>query len=724
MPKFASIKNTFLAGEISPKAHGRTDLPLFQNGCETMYNFIPLEQGGAEKRPGSIFLSQSPDVDPDIGSGTTPRLNQKSRLIPFVRNDIPLNIDGSGRFLLEFTPYVDDTTHPSGASFRAIGYLDRSDAIYQIAHYFDENGVSSMQYAQSADTMWVVSFYGPPRKITYSGGGPSGFGIGVIGGFLATADSYKRYPFATNVTGTTLSVPAAAYVAGATVTLTASTGIFSPLHAGKPGGFGNHDPAMFIIGSGASAGVVVVTAYTSPTQVTVQVLKDFTFVSATTTWQEQEWSWVRGWPSTVSIFQGRLCYAGTYAKPDGLWFSEEGDYDQMTPTLGAAVLSTDPYDDLLGGNNLNLIYWSLPKKTLQFGTQGDEFIYTNVDPTNSLSTTSGVANVESSIGSDRVAAVGFEHTTMFVATGGRRIREFVFNFEDSAYKSKDISVYADHFPSDFTARYKEIHYDRTRKMIWCLGTDGAVYGVFREKDQDISGWCKLDFGGTVVSMCTMKSFYGTHDDLIFNIVRNIDGTDVVYTEVMGRSYDSSSIVPATTWSWGKDWPIYLDSAFVVNNGSPSTAVTGLDHLEGESVSFLTDGYEQPARTVASGDVTLQSAATNVVAGIPYYGLIKTLGVNPQLGIGTSEGQVKRISKAYLRFYRSLGVQIGPQDTHLEDVIFRPADIAPGTPTPTFTGDRLIWFPGDYEYDAKCVIKTSGPYPVVLAYVVLEGNVNG
>ena len=75
--------NNFNGGELSPYLYGRADFPKYNTGCITMENFIPLSYGGAIKRSGTRFITQTKD-------------NNAARLIPFV-------VDVDNTYLLEFT---------------------------------------------------------------------------------------------------------------------------------------------------------------------------------------------------------------------------------------------------------------------------------------------------------------------------------------------------------------------------------------------------------------------------------------------------------------------------------------------------------------------------------------------------------------------------------------------------------------------------------------------
>ncbi len=64
------IINSFSAGTLSELLSPREDLSKYHSGCSIMENFFPLPQGGAQKRPGTVYVAESKN-------------NTKIRLLPF-----------------------------------------------------------------------------------------------------------------------------------------------------------------------------------------------------------------------------------------------------------------------------------------------------------------------------------------------------------------------------------------------------------------------------------------------------------------------------------------------------------------------------------------------------------------------------------------------------------------------------------------------------------------
>lgn len=81
--KIYPIINNFSAGELSSRMEGRVDLRGYYQGCRIMKNCLMVAQGGAEKRPGTIYLDSV--YDPDS-------LETRARLIPFEVSDTEIYI--------------------------------------------------------------------------------------------------------------------------------------------------------------------------------------------------------------------------------------------------------------------------------------------------------------------------------------------------------------------------------------------------------------------------------------------------------------------------------------------------------------------------------------------------------------------------------------------------------------------------------------------------------
>ena len=107
-----------------------------------------------------------------------------------------------------------------------------------------------------------------------------------------------------------------------------------------------------------------------------------------------------------------------------------------------------------------------------------------------------------------------------------------------------------------------------------------------------------------------------------------------------------------------------------NKHLPITTLSGLSHLEGQTVSILADGSTHPDKTVSSGEITLDRSASKVKVGLSYTSLLQTMRIDAGSQNGTSQSKTKRIYEITARLYESIGVEIGPDLNNMERIPFR------------------------------------------------------
>jgi hypothetical protein len=90
--------------------------------------------------------------------------------------------------------------------------------------------------------------------------------------------------------------------------------------------------------------------------------------------------------------------------------------------------------------------------------------------------------------------------------------------------------------------------------------------------------------------------------------------------------------------------------------TPTTTVTGLDHLEGEYVSVLADGDAYLDVLVTDGAVTLDLAATRIVVGLSYKARLRTLAVTTAEVL--VEGKYKSVAGVAVRVLETRGLTVG------------------------------------------------------------------
>jgi hypothetical protein len=194
-------------------------------------------------------------------------------------------------------------------------------------------------------------------------------------------------------------------------------------------------------------------------------------------------------------------------------------------------------------------------------------------------------------------------------------------------------------------------------IVWAVRADGALLGLTYLPEEDVWGWHRHDTATKAAaslfeSVCVVPE--GDEDVVYVVVKRTINGTTKRFVERLAtRAF--TDIKEAC----------FLDCAVRVANGTPSTSVTGLAHLEGETVRVLADGAVPKTKsyTVSGGKITLSAAASIVQVGLPIVADLETLDLDVS---GSSiRARVKRVVNLALQLLESaLGFQVGPDYDHL------------------------------------------------------------
>jgi len=167
---------------------------------------------------------------------------------------------------------------------------------------------------------------------------------------------------------------------------------------------------------------------------------------------------------------------------------------------------------------------------------------------------------------------------------------------------------------------------------------------------------------------------------------------------------------------------FLDSALAYS-GSAVTTISGLDHLEGQTVGILANGATHPDKTVSSGSITLDRSSTNVKVGLAYKSILQTMRLDAGSQNGTSQGKTKRIYEITIRLFESIGVEVGETLDNMERIPFRTSFDPMDEGIPTFTGDKAVEFRGNYDTDGFIFVRQTQPLPLTILSLYPELQTN-
>lgn len=146
------------------------------------------------------------------------------------------------------------------------------------------------------------------------------------------------------------------------------------------------------------------------------------------------------------------------------------------------------------------------------------------------------------------------------------------------------------------------------------------------------------------------------------------------------------------------------------------SVSGLDHLEGQTVAAIADGSVTPQQVVVGGQVTLQAEASSIFVGLPYKSQVQTLpldisGVEP-----TIQGKRKTIPAVTLRVANSRGLKVGPNFNSLRPIKERRRQPY-GLPIELINGDERISIQSTWTVPGQVCAQQDDPLPfTILAFI--------
>lgn len=150
--------------------------------------------------------------------------------------------------------------------------------------------------------------------------------------------------------------------------------------------------------------------------------------------------------------------------------------------------------------------------------------------------------------------------------------------------------------------------------------------------------------------------------------------------------------------------------------APTTIFSGLDHLEGETVTILGDGNVFPNQVVLNGTVTLSQPCSKVAIGLAYKAQLQTLYLDT--GEPTIQGKRKNIIAISMRVDQTRGLEAGPTFDDL--TAYKDRDLNTiGQPIELFTGDQRLIIGGGWSTEAQMCVEQANPLPVTILGLIPE-----
>lgn len=460
-----------------------------------------------------------------------------------------------------------------------------------------------------------------------------------------------------------------------------------------------------VVGTAVSAGVSVTLGNVNSTAFTAYTSGGSLVDNATTEWSLGAWSNTSEWPRVVKFYRGRLWWFGQLS----INGSVPGLYTSYALDTAGETTDNNAISLILSFDDVNTICWASPLDRLLIGSDGGEFALYEQTTQAPL----GPSNVQIVRQSKKrcrtLDPVTVNTSILYVQRSGRKLLTMDYDFTIDKYKSIDQTVWAYHMSK---GGFTDMCYQAEPwSIIWLTRPDGTLIGFTFDREQEVFAWHRHPLGVTLAggafaeSVCSVPAPDGSRDELWITVKRVINGATVRTVEYQENIYEDGSLQSSC---------FYVDSG-ATYSGAPTTTVSGLTYLIGETVSVVADGAAHPDCLVSpAGTITLNIASSVVQVGLPCPATIVTERPEAGADVGTSQGKTKRTPWATIRVYNTLGGFFGMDGGVLDEIQYRNPLMVMDSPPPLFTGDVVQGpFPSDYDSDQRYRIEQRQPFPMTV-----------
>jgi hypothetical protein len=441
-------------------------------------------------------------------------------------------------------------------------------------------------------------------------------------------------------------------------------------------------------------------------------------------WGISVWGYADGWPAASALYEERLIVAGDKGDPGAVSASQSGDFtnfsfDDFTPIgdvvdQARAVTASSAFRWFLVGKEQVAIRWLHPGRALFAGTPFGIYEIGSSTDQEALSPISRTSRRVSNEGASEIQAVAGKSEIIYEDGHHRRIIGARVD-AGSQFLAQDLTLLAPHVMSSPVRRLT--YQEDPHGILYVVLEDGMLWGCTLNMVNNLLAWHEMGLGGADVVVEDAQVIPApdeSYDRLYLMVARTVNSVTVrwvEYLELWPHEEDDS-----------REY-LTLDASAARYEGSPITVVTGLTHLEGETVAVWADGGDAGNFVVASGQITLPDAASDIEVGLPYTWLLTTLPMEAVLDTQeqTLIGVTKTIVDLYLRVTRSIGGEVrfeNPEDPlGWTNLVLSKAALVMGDPVDLVTGLVEVAVGGHETKELVLEMRGTRPGPIEINAIV-------
>lgn len=684
MANIRHFHGAFTGGEVTEEFFARLNDDKYSTGVAKMRNFIALPHGPARNRAGLGYVEQ---VKLD-----------GARLIRFSYSTTQTMVIEMGAGYFRF--------HTMGATL-----VDEDENPYEVANSYEQKDLFSIKYVQSNDILTLVHPSYPPMELRRYGvldwrfvpisfsspiSAPATPTVTAHYGSSSASYTYSYVVTAVNDEGWESEASGTATVSGNLY----ATGAYNTISWGAVSGAVKYK--VYKKSQGVF-GYIGVTAGTSLTDdlITANVAKvppeyDTDFSSA------------NNYPAAVTYYEQRRVFANTNNNPQTLWMTKTGTESNMSMPI--VTSADDAIEVRAATRDANTILHLVPLSSLVMLTSSTELLCSGAS-SGAVTQSNIQIKPQAYVGSSDVQPLIVNNIMLYVSARGNHVRELGYNWQANGMVTGDLSLRAPHLFDG--KRIVDMAFSASPYPIaWFVVDSGELLGFTYIPEESIGGWHVHTTDGKFKSCCVVTE---DNDDRLYVIVeREVNGQKKQYIERM-----SDMLIENLEDSF------FVDSGATVEapDGQTYTQISGIDWLEGKTVSILADGAVMPQQVVTNGTISWGVPAKKITFGLPYTSTLKTLPVVEGIDHGYATGRAKNINKAWMRVYRSSGIWAGSDESLLVEYKQR-RDEQPSRPPEWRSQEIEITTRGRWTDSGQVVIQQTDPLPLTIVSITTEVSIGG
>lgn len=681
-----TLQGSFTAGELAPSLSARVDFGKYAHGCKKLSNFVVQPHGGAVKRSGFKLLDLLP------GEG---------RLIPFIFNN-------EQTYCLVFGERWLRIATPSGF------ILDKDNAIMELKTPYSLWKARQISFVQSGDVLFLACPEVAPYKLKRLSHYTWEFEMMDFSCPLQRPDGLVA-TFKNEAKMSNGAISAATLVTPYTYTVTAvnedgkeSEGaqkveLIGPASNNWQAGDyvylrwapvkGAEEYRVYKGSFGGTTGYVSTTGKTE--------YKDFN-VSPVNTQTPPRWENPfpdDDYPSVVGFFEQRLVLASTLKRPQTIFLSRSGAYDNFSSSV--PVRGDDAIELTIASSEVSRMNWLVSLRSLILGGEGVEWELSSSE--GAFSALTARVTPQSYRGSASLRALVIGNSILHVTRSGQEIRDLKYDFGSDSYGGTDRTILARHLFEE--NRIVDWTYQASPdSIVWVVRDDGVLLGMTFQSEHDVFAWHRHETKGKFRAVTSIPT---GQEDMLFAVVERGNRWTL---ELMAKN-PKQDLAEA----------IYVDCAMQYE-GPPVQAVGGLEMFEGEEVSVLAGGAVLPAQRVVDGRIKLDAFYERVTVGLPYVADIETMPIEVVDGQGeTSVGRKKTIYAVNLLLQHTLTAKVGTNFNRMESLSSRTSE-GLGEQVEPFSGSQRVIVHGGSASAGTVCIRSDDPLPMTILAISPEFTV--